>query len=283
MAVLPRSSLQLGRVLQARHLHQDTVGALPLDHRLDRAELVDAALDDLDRLFDGLADALGNGRLRHRQADQPAAGIADLKAALAAGAEQTAERLRQLAQLCQGRRQLGISGDAHFDGVIARIEAGIADLGVAQRAANVVTHLIELLFLDVVGIDLQQQIGAALQIEAKHQMTLRPDRPASLPSPRGKKFGTAQRHTTSAVRMIASAFHRVKYNIELTRQVLEWARSESALARRTIFLGGISFFLGRLALGAHARNHLPHLPHADAVRDLELDLVVVDHFCHFAD
>ena len=30
----------------------------------------------------------------------------------------------------------------------------------------------------------------------------------------GKKFGTAHRQTTSAVRMIASAFHRVKYNIE---------------------------------------------------------------------
>ncbi len=30
----------------------------------------------------------------------------------------------------------------------------------------------------------------------------------------GKKFGTANRQTTSVVRMIASAFHRVKYNIE---------------------------------------------------------------------
>jgi hypothetical protein len=40
----------------------------------------------------------------------------------------------------------------------------------------------------------------------------------------GKKFGTAQRHTTSAVRMIASAFHRVKYNIELTRQIRKYVR-----------------------------------------------------------
>jgi hypothetical protein len=37
----------------------------------------------------------------------------------------------------------------------------------------------------------------------------------------GKKLGTAQRHTTSAVRMIASAFHRVKYNIELARQKIQ--------------------------------------------------------------
>ena len=63
------------RILQARHLDQDAVGALALDQRLDRAELVDAALDDLDRLFDRLPDAFGDGGLRHRETDQPAAGI----------------------------------------------------------------------------------------------------------------------------------------------------------------------------------------------------------------
>ena len=48
------------------------------------------------------------GGLRHRQADQAAAGIADFEAALAAGAEQSAERLRQLAQLGQRGRQVGV-------------------------------------------------------------------------------------------------------------------------------------------------------------------------------
>ena len=71
--------LQPGRILQARHLHQDAIGALALDHRFDGAELVDAAFDDLDRLFDGLADALGDGGLRHAEPDQPAAGIADFE------------------------------------------------------------------------------------------------------------------------------------------------------------------------------------------------------------
>ena len=55
---LAEQFLQPGRVLQARHLHQNAVGALALDQRLDGAELVDAALDDLDRLLDRLADAL---------------------------------------------------------------------------------------------------------------------------------------------------------------------------------------------------------------------------------
>ena len=42
----------------------------------------------------------------------------------------------------------------------ARSSAGIADLGVAQRAAHVVAHLVELLLLHVVGIDLEQQIAS---------------------------------------------------------------------------------------------------------------------------
>src|SRR6185437_10512526 len=83
-----------------------------------------------------------------------------------------------------------------------------------------------------------------------------------------KKFGTAQRHTSSAVRMIASAFHRVKYNIELTRQVLDRAPPET-LARRAVFPGGVGLLLGRLALGAHAGDHLAHLPHPDSVGNLE--------------
>jgi hypothetical protein len=35
----------------------------------------------------------------------------------------------------------------------------------------------------------------------------------------GKKLGTAHRQIARAVMMIASAFHRVKYNIEITRQI----------------------------------------------------------------
>src|SRR5712671_8101382 len=96
----------------------------------------------------------------------------------------------------------------------------------------------------------------------------------------GKKFGTAQRHTTSAVSVIASAFHRVKYNIELTRQIRRECGARSARGRLVL---GFSLLLGRLTLGAHAGNHLAHLPHTDAVGDFELDLVVIDHFCHLAD
>ena len=98
---LAQDGFELGRVLQARHLHQDAIGALPLNQRLDGAELVDAALDDLDRLLDGLADAIGDRGLRHAKPDQPAAGVGNFERALAVGAKQAAERLRQLTQLAE--------------------------------------------------------------------------------------------------------------------------------------------------------------------------------------
>ena len=60
---------------------------------------IDAALNDLDRLFNSLPDSFGNRRLRNGKPDHARAGIANFERALTAGAKQTAERLRQVAQL----------------------------------------------------------------------------------------------------------------------------------------------------------------------------------------
>src|SRR4029077_17592682 len=64
---LAQNFLQPRRILQARHLHQNAVETFALDGRLDQAELVDAPLDDLDRLIDRLADALGERGVARRQ------------------------------------------------------------------------------------------------------------------------------------------------------------------------------------------------------------------------
>ena len=45
---LAEQCLQLGRIVEARHLHQDSVEALLLDDRFGRTEFVDTAADDLD-------------------------------------------------------------------------------------------------------------------------------------------------------------------------------------------------------------------------------------------
>jgi hypothetical protein len=65
-----------------------------LDRGLDSAELVDAALDDLDRLLDRLTDALDDRRLGRGQPDHAVADIDNVQRALSGGAEESAERLR---------------------------------------------------------------------------------------------------------------------------------------------------------------------------------------------
>ena len=64
LAVLPRMSLSRLGILQARHLHQDAVVALPLDGRFARAQLVDAAAHDFDGLVDDLLPASASCRRR---------------------------------------------------------------------------------------------------------------------------------------------------------------------------------------------------------------------------
>src|ERR1700722_1026709 len=87
----------------------------------------------------------------------------------------------------------------------------------------------------------------------------------------GKKFGTAHRHTKSAVSRIATAFHRVKNNMGFAIPCYVEGRSARAVV------------LHRLALGAHFADHRAHLPHPHAVGDLDLDLVVVHDLGDLAD
>src|SRR3954451_4206257 len=102
----------------------------------------------------------------------------------------------------------------------------------------------------------------------------------------------------SAVRMMPSAFHRVKYNMELVHKGREPARkirtsdqtnagiaaaSPRSARRLLVILVVPCIRLGRLALGTDARDHLAHLAPADSVGDLELDLIVVDDLGDLAD
>src|SRR5690242_3042161 len=131
----------MGGILQTRHLHQDSVVTLTLDDRLDSAELVDALLDDLDRLLDSLAQAVDHRGLRNAEADQSATSIGDFNVALTAGPHKAANRLRKLAQLGERRLDVRIL-DAHLDGIALRCETGVSDLGLAQHATDVVADLV---------------------------------------------------------------------------------------------------------------------------------------------
>jgi hypothetical protein len=152
------------------------VGAFALDQRLDGAELVDAALDDLDRLVDRLAYAIDDRRLAERQAVEVAV-IGDVDIALAGRAHDAAERLRQGGELFARLARIAAFTDAHLDAVAAHDEAGIADARVAQHAADVVAQSFEHVLADGLGIDLEEDVRSALQVETENDVALRPFRP----------------------------------------------------------------------------------------------------------
>ncbi len=166
------------RIAEPRHLHQNTVGALALDRRFDQAELVDALFDDRQSLVDGAADAFGDGDVGNRQPDQAVARIGHIDRALSGTAQNAAERRRQFAQLGERLVQIRSFADTDFDAVAADRKAGIAGARVAQHTADVVAQRIHALFAHVVDVDFEQNVRAALQIEAQHDVALRPDRPA---------------------------------------------------------------------------------------------------------
>src|SRR5262249_655374 len=110
----------------------------------------------------------------------PAALVGYLKRALAGPAKDAAERLRELTQLRERGLQVALAHrdlDAiaahhrHADQREARVPA--------QHAPHVVAQLIELLLADRRGIDLVQQMRAAPEVEAEHDLALRPFRPTS--------------------------------------------------------------------------------------------------------
>ncbi len=154
--------LQRLGVLQPGHLHQDAAGALADDGRLERAERVDAAVDDLagdrHRLIDGVVDAgLGLAHL------DPLAGPPYLPFDLAA----EPDRLHLRAG---GLLRLGGPGRiAHREAQLAARgrEPGDPDLRAAHLAADHVLHRLEPLAGDVVGLRLEQQLAAAGKVEAE--------------------------------------------------------------------------------------------------------------------
>ena len=145
----------------AGQLHQDAILAFPLDGRLLDPGLVDAAANDLDRLIDGqLAFLLGRGGAERHRA-RPGRG----------------DRHGQV-RIDLGQRLAGIVDPAGFadrehDRIAFYREAGIADIRVEQRVADIVDDRIQALALRRRDIDLEQQIGPAAQVEPERHLLVR--------------------------------------------------------------------------------------------------------------
>ncbi len=177
---LAKNVLEALRILQARHLDQDAVGALPLDDRLGGAEFVDAFADDFDRLGHCRADAVVDAGVGQRvfatgPARAPPATIQRPNSSPntpdATGCSRSASAVLAFSISAASRMRT-------WTVCAAAAEAGIADLGVAQLGADLVARGVEALVDDVLPHDLEQDVRSALQVEAERHLLLgQPVRP----------------------------------------------------------------------------------------------------------
>lgn len=119
-----------------------------------------------------------DGRLRRCDPDRSGPEIGHLDRALA-DAGKPPEWLREFHQFGQPLLLLGRIAQANRDGVIADGQGGVADAGLAQRAPRPVEHSLKHFLLHGMGIDLEQKVRAALQVEPEIDVDLRPIGPAS--------------------------------------------------------------------------------------------------------
>ena len=106
---LAEQLLDLGRVLDARSLHEDAVGALALDRVFLDAAGIETVSDDLDGRRDGLSSAFVETRLGRRDRDPARAVGLDVEIVVAR-AERPANHLRDGAQGLHSRIDIGRIG-----------------------------------------------------------------------------------------------------------------------------------------------------------------------------
>jgi len=139
-----------------------------------------------------------------------AALVGDIERALAGAAQDAAERLRELAHFGQRALQVALA-DHHFNtGAAHRGGTGEPNARLAQHPPHVVAQLLELLLAHRAGIDLEQEMRAALQIEAQHDVPLRPFRPA-LDRLFRKEIRHGEHAHEYAVSRMPNAFQREMY------------------------------------------------------------------------
>jgi hypothetical protein len=181
--------LGFGRILHAGKLDHDAVRALLLDQRLGHAELVDAiaqggqvAGDDGSLLFlqRGFADARVEREARRR-----GGAVDDFQRRLVAEFLGLVDILRDFVRR---RGAVGLRAQHHDDALRAGVDRLVADLGIAQRGADIVDvarlHLVQRRLL----VDFHQEVHAALQVEAERH-AVRTDRA----QPAGHGAGEVQR------------------------------------------------------------------------------------------
>ena len=136
-------------------------------------------LDDLDRLIDHLPDALEQRRLgRGSAARGRRPTLLDVERALAGAAEEAARAAATIRAAWRALLQIVVAKMTSTE--LPRITGARVqtDARLAQDPADIVLQGLELLPAHVVGVDLEQDVRAALQVETEHDVALRPCGPA---------------------------------------------------------------------------------------------------------
>ena len=175
LAGLANQPLEALNVADAWDLHQHAVAPLALDAGLGRAEGVDAAADGLDRRLNGRVHALGEPGIGGLERDAAVAATAHFEGMGASQAKRVAYRHRQLAQILVSLLEVRRLADLHRHGTRGKVlrEIGVGGAILAQRLAYVVPHLVEPILDHLVFVELIEEMGAALQIEAEIDLLVR--------------------------------------------------------------------------------------------------------------
>ncbi len=158
----------------AGHFDDDAVDALALDDRLLGAHLVDAVAHHLDRLADNRGRHRGFGFAGQRGDDAVAVFEGDVEVGLPADTGGAADILREVAHLLHGVARLRRIAQRDEDGgaparrrVDHRLQAGIADMLLVERLADVVFEALHAQLENVGGLDAEEEMRAAAKVEAE--------------------------------------------------------------------------------------------------------------------
>jgi hypothetical protein len=160
------------RILDARELHEDALGAHALDRRLGDADLVDALSDDLEALLHRGVDPVAHRLLGQRDPDLPGRYRRHRQVGAAAAERHPADRHRKPLQRADGVRLLRGVLQHEDNGVVPALHGCRVDAGLVQRAADLAEEALHPPLHQRAGVDLKHEVRAAAQVEAERDLLL---------------------------------------------------------------------------------------------------------------
>ena len=163
---LADDAFDLVGILYAGNLQDDAVAALLLNGGLRGSERVDAVLDDLERLLNCPPDPIVEAFVGQREGELQIlrGNVVELDGR--AGREQSLIEWRvEIVQNLSRLLHVGFVGKPHRHAVGGSVDPLVGDTSLSQCPANIARKLLGKLVAEVVAVDLQKHVRAALKIE----------------------------------------------------------------------------------------------------------------------